>query len=173
MVLVCGRRLSSVCTSPPRYRPTLTVRPDAFDRVTFEYFKTHPHRPQAPVDALDADPARGSSPITAEVNSTNPSDAENESEGGGETLKITLRSAVTKPLTLTVRQTTKCRAIVQAFLKHHELTEKYSSSPTKGKRGKAQPAGPVLCVDGDKLSPEDQISVADLDDGDVVDVVGL
>lgn len=33
--------------------------------------------------------------------------------------------------------------------------------------------GPALVVDGDRLNPDDDISVADLEDGDMVEVVGL
>ena len=43
----------------------------------------------------------------------------------------------------------------------------------KGKKGKGQVAGPALVVDGDRLNPDDEISVADLEDGDMVEVVGL
>lgn len=156
----------------------LTTYLDACDRSTFEHLQTSRHRSPAANNALDlvnAPLSRGTSPISIADDSAAPSEPEDDS-GDEDTLKITLRSALTKPLTLTVRQTTKCHAILQAFFKHHKLTDKYTTSPAKGKKsakGKAKPAGPALVVDGDRLNPDDEISVADLEDGDVVDVVGL
>ena len=144
--------------------------------MTFEYLQAHPHQESAtsaaPSNTLHA---RDDSPVLIDEDSPAPSEDEDESgDGDGDTLKITLRSAITKPLTLTVRQTTKCSAIIQAFLKHHNLTDKYASSPAKGKKkGKAASSGPALSVDGDKLNLNDEISVADLEDGDMVEVVGL
>ena len=88
-------------------------------------------------------------------------------------MKIRIGAASLKTFNLTVRQTTKCSAILKAFLKHHKLTDNYPSSPVKGKKGKGQVACPALVVDGDRLNPDDEISVADLEDGDMVEVVGL
>lgn len=88
---------------------------------------------------------------------------------GGEKFKLTLRSAITtKDIVLTVRPTTTCGAIVNAFLKSAGLLNKYP--PSSRKRGKAEP---VLQIDGDKMSPSAAIGDAGLDDGDCVDVVGL
>jgi hypothetical protein len=75
--------------------------------------------------------------------------------------KIVLRSAASsKNISLTVRPTTTCNAIVQAYVKACKL------QPTLAIRAR-------LVVDGDKLDPTSQISAADLEDGDMVEVVGL
>jgi hypothetical protein len=54
---------------------------------------------------------------------------------------------------------------VDAFLKRAGLVAK--------KTGKGKSAAPSLLIDGEKMNPADPISVADLEDGDCVDVVGL
>ena len=112
--------------------------------------------------------------------------------------KLVLRSALTgdKNVTLTVRPTTKCGNILKAFLKRAGLEEQYphifSDTPavppptTGAKRGrgggrknnaKAAAAVPLkdprLCIDGEKMDNETPISEADLEDGDMVEVVGL
>lgn len=119
----------------------------------------------------DVSAHREASPAASEEDFAAPSEADSDDE---DTLKITLRSASTKPLSLTVRKTTKVGAIIKAFLKHHALTAQYAS-PVKGqgKKGKNKASGPALVVDGDKLNPDDEIGGADLDDGDMVEVVGL
>lgn len=106
-------------------------------------------------------------------------------------MKLTFRSAKTgaRDIILTVRPTAKCGNILRAFLKkaglEHEYPEVFAAGgppppPTRGKRGgknaavAATPAkDPRLCVDGDKLDNESPISDADLEDGDLVEVVGL
>jgi hypothetical protein len=113
--------------------------------------------------------------------------------------KLVLRSALTgdKNITLTVRPTAKCGSILKAFLKRAGLEEQYphvfsdtpaAPPPTTGaKRGrgggrknnaKAAAAAmplkdPRLCIDGEKMDNETPISEADLEDGDMVEVVGL
>jgi hypothetical protein len=87
----------------------------------------------------------------------------------GEKFKLILRSAITtKDITLTVRPTTTCGAIVNAFLNSAGLTSRYPNVARK--KGAA---GPVLQIDGDKMKPSDAIGDAGLEDGDCVDVVGL
>jgi hypothetical protein len=144
---------------------------EACDKQTYEYIQTHRHRSPGPSNALNvASQSRGVSPAAAGESAAE-SDA--EESGGGETFKITLRASSLKPLTLTVKQTTKCSSIIKAFLKHHNLSDKYASSPVKDKKGKASAPAPALVVDGDRLDPNDEISVADLEDGDMVEVTGL
>jgi hypothetical protein len=94
-------------------------------------------------------------------------DESEEETSQGEKFKLILRSTQTsKDITLTVRPTTTCGAIVKAFLKSAGLSDKYAAqTPKKG--------GPRLCVDGDKMDPGSQIGDADLEDGDMVEVVGL
>lgn len=90
-------------------------------------------------------------------------------------MKLTFRSAVSKDIALTVRPTTKCNVILKAFLKRAGLSSKYPLSPTKkGKKGQgAVFLGPALMVDGERLDPDAEISSVDLEDGDLVEVVGL
>lgn len=72
-----------------------------------------------------------------------------------------LRSAGTsRDIAVTVRPTTMCRAIVAAFVKKAGLDARRGA--------KAQ-----LVVDGDKMDPNSEIGEADLEDGDMVEVVGL
>ena len=95
-----------------------------------------------------------------------------------QTFKLIVRSERTKDkdIALTVRPTTKCGAIVRAFLKKAGLEAEYpeGGAPTKGRgRGKAAAKVPALSVDGDRMDAETEIGEADLEDGDQVDVVGL
>ena len=61
--------------------------------------------------------------------------------------------------------------IVKAFLKAANLPDVYSDVQSKGK-GK-QSNYPRLKIDGEKQAPEAEIGDADLDDGDLVEVVGI
>ncbi|KAF8551692.1 hypothetical protein OG21DRAFT_1444749 [Imleria badia] len=103
------------------------------------------------------------------------SDVESETESIEETFKLVLRSAATKDKTfpLTVRSTTTCCAIVKAFLKAADLPDNYSRDvPTTG-RGKRPVPFPHLMVDGDKMDSDAEIGDADLEDGDLVEIVGV
>lgn len=76
---------------------------------------------------------------------------------------------------------------MKAFLKKANVADQYPKlfgveSTGKGKGGKKGAGGkkgqasekePALSVDGDKMGNDVEISEADLDDGDLVDVVGL
>ncbi|KXN82859.1 hypothetical protein AN958_02133 [Leucoagaricus sp. SymC.cos] len=135
----------------------------------------------------------------AESNSSPPK-ASQESDAGSESdvakFKLVLRSNKTaKDITLIVRPTTKCGAIVKAYIKKAGLAEQYSHLfneggaieapvlPTRGRgrsRGKGRGRGrdpslpdPRISVDGDKMENDTEIGDADLDDGDMVEVVGL
>ena len=108
-------------------------------------------------------------------------DEEEAAEDKGDKFKIILRSKAAKDITLTVRPTTKCGAIVKAFLKSAGLADKYpgagevaGKTPAKKGRKTAAPAGgPWLAVDGDKMANNVEIGEADLEDGDMVEVTGL
>jgi hypothetical protein len=131
---------------------------------------------------------RSPSPVApgSDYESENDSDEEmtEPSQGGSDTFKITLRSSkTTKDIVLTVRPSTKCGAIVKAFLKKAGLADKYlqddpqaTGKDTK-KRGRKSlvlmASGPCLMVDGDKIKNESEICDTDLEDGDMVEVVGL
>lgn len=129
---------------------------------------------------MDRGPVTGGSRLltpTQEESSEEESDAQPETNG--ETFKLVLRSNITKDITLTVRPTTKCGAIVKGFLKAAGLTDKYPNTtpakPTKGRKGKNAGATnvPQLMIDGEKMNPDSEIADADLEDGDMVEVVGL
>ncbi|KAJ7486102.1 hypothetical protein B0H11DRAFT_1138409 [Mycena galericulata] len=147
----------------------------ACDKSTWEYLRTHPA-----ASALDPEPDVPDTDAPSPGHS-NAEESEAESDAGGETFKLCLRSAVTtKDITVTVRPTTTCGAIVTAFLKKAGLADKYgkggrkSIGGAKGKGKKGDPSKePHLVVDGDKMAPDAPIGDAGLDDGDVVDVVGL
>ncbi|KAJ7079816.1 hypothetical protein B0H15DRAFT_496947 [Mycena belliarum] len=155
----------------------------ACDRVTWDYLRANPTAAIAATPVVDVDDSDTDAPSPVYSN-TQESDA--ESDAGGETFKLVLRSALTtKDITVTVRPTTTCGAIVQAFLKKAGLAEKYGKGPRqsiggkkgkgKGKRG-APPEpekDPQLSIDGDKMAHDIPIGDMDLDDGDMVDVVGL
>ncbi|KAJ7128232.1 hypothetical protein C8R43DRAFT_1134518 [Mycena crocata] len=162
----------------------------ASDKTTWEYMRAHPNgasadADDAPLELSDTDGDAGS-PAASNTQESDGAD----SDAGGETMKLTLRSALTtKDIVLTVRPTTTCGAIVQAFLKKAGLADKYGSGSGngkgprksvggkgKGKKGAAAPEPakmPQLAVDGDKVGNDVQIGDADVDDGDMVDVVGL
>jgi Ubiquitin-2 like Rad60 SUMO-like len=93
---------------------------------------------------------------------------EEEVEPAGDKFKLILRSsATTQDITLTVRPTATCGAIVKAFLKSSGLQNKYPSEPRK------KGTGPALQIDGDRMNPLSVIGDSGLEDGDCVDVVGL
>lgn len=86
-----------------------------------------------------------------------------------------LRSAATKDKTfpLTVRSTTTCGAIIKAFLKAAGLPDDYSRVASTSRTGKRSVVFPHLMVDGDKMASEAEIGDADLEDGDLVEIVGV
>jgi len=142
------------------------LRPDASDFATFEYLREHRHEHSSPIG--DAVPQESSPP-----NGTEDSESESETQSAaddddGDVFKLIVRSGVTKDVTLKVRPTTSCGAIVKAFLKRAGLADKYPGG--KNPRGKREPR---LMVDGEHMDPETPISEADLEDGDQVEVDGL
>ncbi len=84
-----------------------------------------------------------------------------ESDGGSQdTFKLTLRSGASQSVTVTVRPSTKCSSIIASFLKK---TGRPASVSNKAR----------ISVDGESLNPNEPIDVAGLEDGDVVDIVGV
>ena len=152
----------------------------------------HPSQPKDSGDAIeinsdDEDSRLGSHPYSplplAEAQKQMlESDAESEAD---DKFKIVLQSSLTqdKHITLTVRPRTKCGAIVKAFLKKAGLAEQYphifqdttsSAGPKKrGKKSQAQQKDPRICIDGERMSNDTEIGDADLEDGDMAEVVGL
>ena len=153
----------------------------ACTKETYDYIRAHPHSIQN-TSFGDSNPG----PININSNDgaeSQQSDAESESDE--DKFKLILRSALTpnKEISLVVRPTTKCGAIVKAFLKKAGLSGQYPeifagvSGTKKGGRKNNNVAGagkdPKLCLDGDKLDNASEIGDADLEDGDMIEVVGL
>lgn len=161
-----GRRRTWYVNSSPEFPSPLNTFPEASDKHTFEYIRTRRHqRPTSPASQADEDDDKESHDTEMESD-----DDESETESThGDKFKLVLRSATTKDVTLTVRPTTTCSAIVKAFLKAAGLPDVYSDAPSKAK-GKPYPQ---LKIDGDKQAPGAEIGDADLDDGDLVEVVGI
>ncbi|KAH8825157.1 hypothetical protein DL96DRAFT_1612111 [Flagelloscypha sp. PMI_526] len=147
----------------------------ACEKSTYEWIKKQPGGVSAflgggirePTPGLDNDSDKDDGPT---INAEDADDA----------FTIILRSAVTKEVRLTVRPTTKCGAIVKAFLKKADLPEPASGGPPAKKRGGKKGAagqneyGNVkLSIDGDRMGDDVEIGEADLEDEDVVEVVGL
>ena len=84
-----------------------------------------------------------------------------------------------------MRPTTKCGAIVKAFLKKAGVADQYpavfgeaaktksSGAPKKSGWGAPPKTDPRLCVDGEKLDNEAEIGDSELEEGDLVEVVGM
>jgi len=152
----------------------------------------HPtQRPKDSADAIEINsdddvgplgPHPSSSPLDETQKQMHESDAESEAD---DKFKIVLQSSLTqdKHITLTVRPRTKCGAIVKAFLKKAGVAEQYphvfqdtasKAAPNKrGKKSQAKQKDPRICIDGEKMSNDAEIGDADLEDGDMVEVVGL
>ena len=119
---------------------------------------------------------------------TQDSNLDSSTKNLGRTLKLVLRSALTgsKEINLTVRTTTRCDAVVKAFIrkagleeqKYPELFGEESGNKGKGsKKGRKSLGGsgkdPRLSLDGDRFANDTQIGQTDMEDGDMVEVVGL
>jgi hypothetical protein len=171
----------------------------AYDKLTYAYMQASnyarhstDHHPQNPIggtnaveiisDGGDSPSESHDQPLTETRKQLQESDAESEAD---DKFKIVLQSSVTQGqhITLTVRPRTKCGAIVKAFLRKAGLAEQYpqvfQDTTTKGastKRGRKsgdQQKDPRICIDGEKMSNDIEIGDADLEDGDMVEVVGL
>ncbi|KAI5980725.1 hypothetical protein EDD15DRAFT_2344689 [Pisolithus albus] len=140
---------------------------EACDKNTYEYMRTR--RLQRSHSPPTQDVASEDEASSDDDHSHTDSDAESS---GGDKLKLVFRSTVTDDVTLTVRPTTTCGAIVKAFLKAAGLPDIYSDAPTKGKGSKTIPY-PQLKIDGEKQASNTEIGEADLEDGDLVEVVGV
>lgn len=167
---------------------------EACDRNTFQYLQENkrmrseslaPPGPPETQGAASRSPSRARSPSTIEFidpasDDTAPAAEEHREEKPADSFRLVVRSERTagKNITLLVRPTTKCGAIVRGFLKKAGLEAEYPANPPAAKgRGRGKAAAPAkvpaLSVDGDKMDPDTEIGEADLEDGDQVDVVGL
>ncbi len=122
----------------------------------------------------DPSPSRARSPsvLTPDDESATGTEVESDEEDDDK-FKIILRSSIGKDVSLTVRQTTKCSAILKAFLKKAGIADKYPSTTAKGRGRKKKATGPSLVLDGEKLNPDEEIGKAELEDGDLLEVTGL
>ncbi|KAG6905474.1 hypothetical protein DXG01_002491 [Tephrocybe rancida] len=159
----------------------LTLNPVGCDKATHDYLRANPvvAAPSFNV-AVEEIPSDTDAPSPSQDQGNDDKEQDSDAEGG--TFKLILRSsAAAKDITLTVRPTTKCGAIVKAYLKKAGLADQYPAlfaegggAKKVGKGKKAQPEkDPRLCVDGEKLGNDVEISEADLEDGDMVEVMGL
>ncbi|KAG6334693.1 hypothetical protein ID866_4392 [Astraeus odoratus] len=139
---------------------------EARDKATHDYIRSHYRQ------CTQSPPSQAAEPVD-EILSEMPSgeaesdDSEAESTSGDK-FKLVLRSGVTKDITLTVRPTTTCGAIVKAFLKAAGLPDTYSDVRSAGRK-----KAPQLKIDGEKQAPGTEIGDADLEDGDMVEVAGI
>jgi len=151
---------------------------EACEKSTHEYIRSQRHRsPSIVVER--GPPAAGGRPLTPTQEEDTDESSDEKSEASGDTFKLVLRSKIGKDITLTVRPTTKCGAIIKGFLRVAGLTDQYPNTtpakPARGRKGKnaATINYPQLMVDGEKMNPESEIGDADLEDGDMVEVFGL
>jgi hypothetical protein len=160
----------------------------ACTKETYDYIRAHPHSAQ---NTSFGSSNTGKGPIHINSNDgpggaslpQESQQSDDESESDEDKFKLILRSALTtnKEISLVVRPTTKCGAIVKAFLKRAGLSGQYpevfAGVPAKkgGRKSNVAAAGkdPRLCLDGDKLDNASEIGDADLEDGDMIEVVGL
>ena len=159
-------------TFDPRVRERAPLRVidhsrlDASNLMTYEYLREHrQERPSPTPDSL----AQASSPPGSVENRESDSDYQPMADDDDDdTFKLVVRSGVTKDITLKVRPTTTCGAIVKAFLKRAEIADQYLEG--RSIRGGGEPR---LMIDGERMDPGTPISEADLEDGDQVEVEGL
>ena len=150
----------------------MNADPEASEKVTFEYIREQRMHDRAVPSIQPANKDR-----SASINPAEDPDSDSgiesisqEVENEDETFRLVVRSASTKDITLTVRPTTTCGAIVKAFLRRAGIPDK---DPSRKSRRKSGAGGPSLMIDGEKMGPETPISEGDLEDGDQVEVVGL
>jgi len=156
---------------------------DACDKQTYDYIRANNIR----FTKVDVRPSPAPDVEMVPDNSDSESDSDDvrsmsqDPQRASDTFKLTLRSAkVPKDIILTVRPSTKCGAIIKAFLKKAELGDKYleedrnTTGRKKGRKSlKVVASGPSLMVDGDKMDNDAVIGDAELEDGDMVEVLGL
>ncbi|KAF8964320.1 hypothetical protein BDZ97DRAFT_1904414 [Flammula alnicola] len=153
----------------------------AYEKKAYEYIQKNSMSTQhTAASSRGSVPTQSGGPV--DINSD---EGEAESEAEGDKFKLILRSSGNKDITLTVRSTTKCGAIVKAFLKKAGLADQYpglladasakvvKKGARKSKGGGSDEKVPQLCIDGDKMDNQAEIGDMDLEDGDMVEVVGL
>lgn len=168
----------------------------AYDKLTYAYIQAnnyarqssglssdHPQNTKGGTKAVEIISDDDDSPSESHEtrNQLQESDVESEAD---DKFKIVLQSSVTqgRHITLTIRPRTKCGAIVKAFLNKAGLAEQYpqvfqdtttKAAPKRRRKSGAQLKDPRICIDGEKMTNDTEIGDADLEDGDMVEVVGL
>ncbi|KAH9002555.1 hypothetical protein EDB86DRAFT_2800259 [Lactarius hatsudake] len=140
---------------------------DASDVTTFEYLREQRHELHPP---LAGSSTSWTPPPGSMEDGESESDVQSVAEEDDDTFKLVVRSGTTKDVTLKVRPTTSCGAIVKAFLRRAGIADKYPEGKSSRKKSAG---GPRLMIDGDRMDPDTPISEADLEDGDQVEVTGL
>ncbi|KAI0373662.1 hypothetical protein BV20DRAFT_1041718 [Pilatotrama ljubarskyi] len=164
---------------------------EACDKFTYQYLQENKRMrsvsaaPPGPTEIHDTSrrsPSRARSPSITELSDSGSgaaSPGSDEDDKPADTFHLIVRSERTKgkDISLRVRPTTKCGAIVRAFLAKAGLESEYpANAPAAKARGRGKAVAtkvPALSVDGDRMDPETEIGEADLEDGDQVEVVGL
>ncbi|KAI0304445.1 hypothetical protein B0F90DRAFT_1889935 [Multifurca ochricompacta] len=168
LVLTHGGSRVFASATPHSLKVWAVVQMDASDMATFEYLREQRHEgPPPTTDAAERSP----SPFVSADGAESESDVQSTAEDDDDVFKLIVRSGVTKDVTLKVRPTTSCGAIVKAFLKRTGIADKYLEGKSSRRRSAAN--GPRLMIDGVCMDPDTPISEADLEDGDQVEVAGL
>ncbi|TDL23254.1 hypothetical protein BD410DRAFT_787583 [Rickenella mellea] len=141
-----GKRVFAAST-PKSLNIWVAAEFEACTTKTFEYIREH-----------KAEPSHGDADdVILQVDHVSDSEPESEVSEDDDTFRITLRSNGAKEVIVKVRPTTKCEAVVANFLK---------------KNGRKAPKA-RLRIDGTTADPNSLIGDYDLEDEDMVEVVGL
>ncbi|KAL5524571.1 hypothetical protein ACEPAF_9711 [Sanghuangporus sanghuang] len=125
----------------------------AYEEHVYKYIKAHEQR-QSPADDFSAEPPPSSSAFSQSDILAEPGPSQDKADA----FKLQIRCGQ-RTVVIGVRPTAKCAAIVENVLRK------------LGKPDSAAKAARIE-VDGEKLSPESEIGEADLEEGDLIDIVG-
>ncbi|TFL01776.1 hypothetical protein BDV98DRAFT_567521 [Pterulicium gracile] len=146
LIVTVDRQRIFPSTTPLALNLRFSAKLEAYDKVTYDYIRAQ----------RDKTPSLESPPASPSRKAASP-------DPTSEKLKLTLRTAKAgvKDVSLAVRTTTTCGAVVQAFVKAAGLV------------GKVKVENGRVSVDGDKLDNDVVMGDVDVEDGDMVEVVGL
>ncbi|KAF8517405.1 hypothetical protein BU17DRAFT_91861 [Hysterangium stoloniferum] len=133
---------------------------EACTRTTYEALQMRHARSPTPAQGV------ADAPNYDREGSPNLSEASAGADNTDMKFKIVLRASGKNNITLTVRPSTTCGKIIRAYLTILIKQGGTALSPRKSSQVR-------LCVDGEKQHPDTPISDCDLEDGDMVEVVGL
>lgn len=142
---------------------------EAYTTYTYEYIRTNRVERALSVDREAGPPdSRENTQSTSvpEDDFSAGASSQSESETQEDTFKLSVRSGSTE-ISVRVRPATTCGAIVASFVKR-----------TSGKNGRAKVSAAKaksarIEFDGEKMQPETTVGGMELEDGDVIDIVGL